>query len=81
MNGTIKWYNKEKGYGFIVGEDSQDYFVHYTALPQGQQDIRNEENVKVSFEVIDSQRGKQAQEVVFLKGEKAKESTPESDEE
>lgn len=72
MDGTFKWYNREKGYGFIVGEDSKDYFVHYTALPQDQQDIKTEDNVKVTFEIKETDKGTQAQEIVFVK-EEAKE--------
>ncbi len=67
MKGKFKWYNNEKGYGFITGEDSKDYFVHYTALPQGQQNIREENDVEVEFEAKTTDRGVQAQNVVFLK--------------
>ena len=66
MKGTFKWYNKEKGYGFISGEDSKDYFVHYSALPQDQGNIREEDKIEVEFEAKDTQRGVQAQEIVFL---------------
>ena len=69
MKGTFKWYDKEKGYGFIVGEDSKDYFVHYTALPQEQTSIREEDKLSVSFEVVETQRGTQAQNIVFEKAE------------
>lgn len=62
MKGTIKWYRKEKGYGFITGEDSKDYFLHFTALPK---DIDNIEGKKVEFEVETTQRGVQASKVVF----------------
>lgn len=32
MNGTVKWFDTRKGYGFIVGDDGQDYFVHYSQI-------------------------------------------------
>ena len=32
MNGTVKWFNAEKGYGFITGEDGKDVFVHFSAI-------------------------------------------------
>lgn len=67
MNGTFKWYNREKGYGFINGEDSKDYFVHYTALPEDQGNVKEEDDIKVTFDVVDTQRGVQAQNVVFEK--------------
>lgn len=63
MEGTVKWYNRQKGYGFIKGEDDGEYFVHYTALDKGTF-IR--ENDRVSFEPTETERGKQAQKVVLL---------------
>ena len=32
MKGTVKWFNKKKGYGFIIGEDNKEYFVHYSSI-------------------------------------------------
>ena len=63
MEGIVKWYNFKKGYGFITGEDENEYFVHHTAL-EGVKFIR--ENDKVSFEAADTEKGKQAQKVVLL---------------
>ena len=63
MEGTVKWFNVKKGYGFITGEDGKEYFVHYTALPNDQ---RVNENDRVSFDAVDSDRGIQAQNVKFL---------------
>lgn len=65
MEGKIKWYKKEKGYGFITGNDNKDYFVHYTALPEGQEDIREKDEIKVSFEVKTTERGTQAVDIKF----------------
>ena len=62
MEGTVKWYNLKKGYGFIKGEDEQDYFVHFSALNGAM--LR--ENDKVSFDAVDTERGKQAQNVKLL---------------
>lgn len=63
MEGTVKWYNRKKGYGFIAGEDGQEYFVHYTGLEEGTF-IRD--NDLVSFEPADTEKGKQAREVKLL---------------
>ena len=63
MKGTVKWYNLKKGYGFIVGEDNTEYFVHYTQLPQGTI-LAPDENVE--FKVEETDRGLQAVEVKIV---------------
>jgi len=63
MEGTVKWYNFKKGYGFIVGEDDQEYFVHYTAIPKG---VFIRDNDKVSFDPAEGEKGKQAQNVQLV---------------
>ncbi|MFH1229565.1 MAG: cold shock domain-containing protein [Candidatus Aenigmatarchaeota archaeon] len=63
MEGTVKWFNGKKGYGFIAGEDGEEYFVHFTAVPKG---TRLNETDRVSFEAKETDRGKQAQNVVLL---------------
>jgi len=62
MEGTVKWFNERKGYGFIEGEDGNDYFVHHTALAKG---VVVRDNDKVSFDAAEGDRGKQAQNVVL----------------
>jgi len=57
MQGTIKWYNSRKGYGFISGEDGKDIFLHRTAVPQG---AFLKEGDKVEFEIENSDRGPKA---------------------
>ena len=63
MKGTVKWFNDQKGYGFITPEDgSADVFVHHTAiLGQGFKTLA--ENQKVEFDVIASEKGPKAQNV------------------
>ena len=73
MEGTVKWFDGKKGYGFIVSSDGQEYFVHYTAVPRG---VRLRENDKVSFEAAETQRGKQAQNVQLLEKGSAPERSP-----
>ncbi|MCK4808475.1 MAG: cold shock domain-containing protein [Candidatus Aenigmarchaeota archaeon] len=64
MEGTVKWFNADKGFGFIEGDDGEDYFVHHTALAEG---TALNENDKVSFEPAQTERGKQAQKVELAK--------------
>ncbi|MAG52329.1 MAG: cold-shock protein [Nanoarchaeota archaeon] len=63
MEGTVKWFNTRKGYGFVKGDDGEDYFVHYTAL---EKDVFLRDNDKVSFDPVEGDRGKQAQNVKLL---------------
>ena len=60
IEGTVKWFDRKKGYGFITGNDGQDYFVHYSSLPEG---VVLNEGDKVSFDPSENERGKQAQNV------------------
>lgn len=57
INGTVKWFNSEKGFGFIVPDDGDsDVFVHYSEIQGG--GFRNlEENQKVTYEVEQGDRG------------------------
>ncbi len=57
MNGTVKWYNARKGYGFVESEDSKDVFIHRSAVPIG---TFLKEGDKVEFEIEDSDKGPKA---------------------
>jgi CspA family cold shock protein len=61
--GTVKWFNAEKGYGFIAGEGGgADVFVHYSAIAMtGYRSL--EEGQKVEFDVTQGQKGPQAENV------------------
>ncbi len=68
VNGTVKWFNSEKGFGFIQPEDgSKDLFVHYRQINStGYGRVSLEENQKVTFEVAQGEKGPQAENVTGL---------------
>ena len=63
--GTVKWFNADKGFGFITREDGSDVFVHFSAI-QGEGFKTLEEGQKVSFEIVEGDRGPQAANIVKL---------------
>ncbi len=65
MKGTVKWFNAEKGYGFITGEDGKDVFVHFSAI-QGDGFKTLDEGQSVEYNLTEGQRGMQASDVVKL---------------
>ena len=65
MQGKVKWFNKEKGFGFIEQNDGGDVFVHFSAIVQdGFKTLAEGETVE--FEVIDGPRGAQAANVTKI---------------
>jgi cold shock protein len=65
QNGKVKWFNNEKGFGFIEVEGGDDVFVHFTAI-QGDGYKSLEEGQVVSFEIVEGNRGPQAANVTKL---------------
>ncbi|MBR4495524.1 MAG: cold-shock protein [Acholeplasmatales bacterium] len=62
MKGKVKWFNAEKGYGFIVSEEGKDVFVHFSAIVQeGYKSL--DEGQEVTFDVEDGERGPLAKNV------------------
>ena len=65
MKGTVKWFNNQKGYGFISDESGKDVFVHYSGLNMdGFKSL--DEGASVEFDVIDGAKGPQAVNVTKL---------------
>ena len=65
MKGTVKWFNAEKGFGFISVEGEDDVFVHFSAInADGYKTLA--EGQKVEFDVVDGAKGPQAANVVRL---------------
>ena len=65
MKGTVKWFNNQKGYGFISDESGNDVFVHYSGLNmEGFKSL--EEGAAVEFDVVQGQKGPQATNVTKL---------------
>ncbi len=63
--GTVKWFNTQKGYGFITKEDGDDVFVHYSAI--NSEGFKNlEEGQQVEFEVQEGNKGPQAANVTVI---------------
>lgn len=65
MLGKVKWFNQEKGFGFIEREDGDDVFVHFSAIQEeGFKSLA--EGQEVEFEIVEGPRGPQAANVVKL---------------
>jgi CspA family cold shock protein len=65
LTGTVKWFNAEKGYGFLQVEGGEDVFVHFSAI-QGDGFKTLEEGQSVEFEITQGNRGPQAANVIKL---------------
>jgi CspA family cold shock protein len=65
MTGKVKWFNSEKGYGFITSDEGQDVFAHYSQIMKdGFKSL--EEGERVSFEVTDGAKGPQASNIEVI---------------
>ena len=66
VKGVVKWFNGEKGYGFITPEEGPDLFVHYSEIQATGYRSLNEGD-KVEFDITDGKKGKQASAVTVIK--------------
>ncbi len=65
MNGTVKWFNGEKGYGFITGEDGTDVFAHFSQInAEGYKSLQ--EGQKVTYDIANGQEGLQAENITIV---------------
>ncbi|MDD3477823.1 MAG: cold shock domain-containing protein [Candidatus Izemoplasmatales bacterium] len=65
MTGKVKWFNAEKGYGFITASDGKEYFAHFSQIKKdGYKSLA--EGEAVSFDVTQGQKGPQASNIVSL---------------
>ncbi len=65
MTGKVKWFNSEKGYGFITTDEGNDIFAHYSQIQKdGFKSL--EEGERVEFEVVDGDKGPQASNIVSI---------------
>ncbi len=65
MTGTVKWFNGEKGYGFITTEEGNDVFAHFSQIQkEGFKTL--EEGQNVSFDVVDGAKGPQAENIEVI---------------
>src|SRR6185369_8987797 len=64
--GTVKWFNSEKGFGFVTQENGPDLFVHYSEIQSNGYRSLNEGD-KVEFDITDGKKGKQASAVTVIK--------------
>ncbi|WP_277454239.1 cold-shock protein [Janibacter sp. DB-40] len=62
--GKVKWYDAEKGFGFISGDDGEDVFLHANALPEGTSTIKG--GTRVDYGIVEGRRGAQALSVTVL---------------
>lgn len=62
QNGTVKWFNAEKGFGFITTQEEKDVFVHFSAINVDGFKTLNE-GQEVTFEIVNGDRGEQAANV------------------
>jgi CspA family cold shock protein len=78
MNGKVKFFNENNGYGFIIADDGKEYFVHSSGLAEG---VRITENDEVNFNIVQSDRGPKADDVKLGSADSSSQESEASDDE
>ncbi len=73
-DGTVKWFNPKKGYGFIAAADGRDVFVHYSSI-SGDGYRTLEEGDSVSFDIVEGEKGPRAENVVPKSNSESKDAS------
>ena len=71
-DGTVKWFNSQKGFGFIATEDGRDLFVHYSGISGDGYKALKEDDA-VTFDIVEGEKGFRAENVVVVSGSKSEE--------
>lgn len=79
MNGTVKWFNAKKGYGFITGKDENEYFVHYSSIISDKRYKALKNGNNVTFDIETSEDKTMAINVKVLPNTTVKEITEDED--
>lgn len=66
LTGTVKWFNDQKGFGFLTTDEGTDVFVHYTGIVSDQKRKSLTDGERVEFSIMDGAKGKQAVDVVVV---------------
>lgn len=67
MKGTVKWFDNNKGYGFITGEDGKEVFVHFKGITEGRSYVGFKQDDQVEYEVESGKNGPQAKNAKLIK--------------